>query len=70
MIGVMLMQNGGVIKKTWIIFVTCFTDRATNNLDYAEDVNNCDKHEDFKVLTKGGSLLSYEHFTFECACEQ
>ena len=52
MIGVMLMQNGGVIKKTWIIFVTCFTDRATNNLDYAEDVNNCDKHEDFKVLTK------------------
>ena len=28
MIGVMLMKNGNVIKKTWILLNTFFTDRV------------------------------------------
>ena len=50
MIGVILMQNGNVIKKTWILLDTCSTDSAPNNLDYVEDVKNCDKHEELIVL--------------------
>ena len=41
MIGFMLMKNGDVIKKIWIILDTCSTDRVKNSLDYVDDVNNC-----------------------------
>ena len=40
MIGVILMQNGNAINKTWILLDTCSTDSVTNNLDYVEDVKN------------------------------
>ena len=51
MIGVMLMQNGNVIKKTWIILYNFSTDIVTNSLDYVEYGNNCAKVEDITVLT-------------------
>ena len=56
-IGVMLIKNGGVIKKTWILLDTCSTYSVTNNLDYVEDVKNCAKDEELTVLTNEGSLL-------------
>ena len=46
-----------MIKEACIILETCSTDRVTNNLDYFEDVNNCTKDKEIKVLTNGGSLL-------------
>ena len=36
---------------------TFSTDSVRNNLDYVEDVNNCAKHEELKVLTNGASLI-------------
>ena len=56
-IGVMLMQNGDVIKKTWILLDTCSTDSVTKHLDYVEDVNTYAKHKELIVLMNGGSLL-------------
>ena len=53
MIVVMMMQNSDVIKKTWILLDTCYTDRVTNNLDFVEDVNICAKHKELKVLING-----------------
>ena len=49
-IGVMLIKNGGVIKKTWILLDTCSTYSVTNNLDYVEDANNYDKDEELTVF--------------------
>ena len=57
MLGVMLIKNDNVIKKTWIILDTFSTDTMTNNLGYVEDVMNCKKYEELTVLTNGGSLL-------------
>ena len=57
MVGGMLIQNGNLIKKTWITFDGCSTYSVTKQLDYVEDVNNCAKHEELRVLTNGGSLL-------------
>ena len=37
-VGVMLMKTGNMIKKTWIILDTCYTESVTNNLDYVEYV--------------------------------
>ena len=56
-IGVIMMQNGDVIKKIWIILDTFSTDTMTNNLGYVEDVMNCKKYEELTVLMNGGSLL-------------
>ena len=56
----MMMQNGDVIKKTWIILDDLYKDRVTNNLGYVEDVNNCAKHEEIIVLMNGGSLMFYQ----------
>ena len=53
----MMMQNGDVIKKTWIILDDLYKDRVTNNLGYVEDVNNCAKHKKLTVLTDGVSIL-------------
>ena len=44
-IGVILMQNGEVIKKTWILLHTCSIDSVANNLNYVEDVNNYARHK-------------------------
>ena len=41
----------------WTILGTCSIDSGTNNLEYVEDVKNCDKNEELTVLTIGGSLL-------------
>ena len=57
MIGVMLMQNGHVIKKTWILLDTCSTNIMTNNLDYIEFMKNWAKHKELTVLTNVVSLL-------------
>ena len=57
MIGVMLMQNGDVIKKIWKLFDTCYTDSVTNNLDYVEDVKNFPKHKELTLLSNGGSII-------------
>ena len=57
MIRVMLMQNGDVINKTWIILGNCSTDIMKNNLYYVEDVNNCTKYKELTILKNGGSLL-------------
>ena len=56
-IGVMMMQNGDVIKKVWILLDTCSTDRVAKNLDYAEDVKNCTKDKDITLLMNGVSLI-------------
>ena len=50
MIGVMLIQNGAVIKRTWILLNTCSIDSVTKNLDYVGDVNNFAEDEDITVL--------------------
>ena len=54
MIGVMLMQNGNVINKTWIILDTCSKYSEKNNLYYVEDVHDFAKDKDITVLTNGG----------------
>ena len=53
----MMMQNGNVINKTWIILDTWSTDSVKNNLDYVEDTKNCAKHEELTALKNGGPLL-------------
>ena len=53
----MLIQNGYVIKKKWVLLDTCFIDSVTNNLDYVEDAKNCAKHKELTVLANRGSLL-------------
>ena len=53
MIGVMLMKNGDVIRKMWILLDTCSTDNVEKNLDYVADVINCAKHEELTILTNG-----------------
>ena len=50
------MQNGKVIKKTWILLDTCSTDSLTYNLDYVKYVNNFAKHKELTVLTNVRSL--------------
>ena len=45
MIVVMLIQNGYVKKKTWIIFVNLLQRQREKKLDYVEDANNCAKQE-------------------------
>ena len=57
MIGVMLMQYGDMIKKTWILLDSCSTNSVTNHVDYVEDVNNCDEEKVLTVLMNGGSIL-------------
>ena len=57
MIGVMLMQNGDVIIKTWILLDTCSTDSMTKNLDYVGYIENCTKDKEIKVLINGGLIL-------------
>ena len=57
MIGFMMMKNGCVINKTWIILDILSIDSVTNNLDYVEDVKNCVKHKELTVLTNGVSLI-------------
>ena len=57
MIGAMFMQNGDVVKKTWILLETFSTDSVTNNLDYVEDVKNFTKDKYLTVSTNGGLLL-------------
>ena len=57
MIGVMLIQNGDMISKTWILLDNCYTDSVTKKLDCIEDVKNCDKNEGLTVLTNRVSLL-------------
>ena len=56
-IGFMVMQNGNVIKKTWILLDTCYTDSVTKHLDHVEDVNNGDKDKEITVLIHGGLLI-------------
>ena len=56
-IGVKLMQNGDVIKKTCLLLDTCSTDSATKNLDYVEDVKNCVKREELTVMMNEVSLI-------------
>ena len=34
----MMIKNGDLIRKTWILLDTLSTDSVTNNLDYVEDV--------------------------------
>ena len=53
----MLMKNGDIIKKIWIILNTCSTYSVTNNLDYVEDVKNREKQKELTVLTNGVSPL-------------
>ena len=55
MIRVMLMQNGDVNIKTWVLLNTCSIDSVTNNLDYVEDVKNFSKDEELTVLKMEGS---------------
>ena len=57
MIGVMLIQNYDVINKTWTLLDTFSTDSVTKKFYSVEDVKNCAKHEELKVLTNGVSLL-------------
>ena len=57
MIGVMLIHNVDVIKKTLIILDNCSIDRVTKQLDYVKDVKNCTKYEEVTLLTNVGSLL-------------
>ena len=57
------MQNGNVIKKTWIILDTCSIDSVTKNLDYVEDVNNCTKNKELTILTNVGPQLFYQKGT-------
>ena len=59
-IGVMLMQNGDMMKKTRILLDTFSTDSVTNKLYYVEDVNNFAKHEELTVLANGISPLFYQ----------
>ena len=66
MIGVMLIHNDDVIKKTWIILDNCSIDSMAKNWDCVEEVKNCTKDEEVTVLTNGGSLIfdSKERLTF------
>ena len=53
MIGVILRENDDMIKKTWILLDTFYTDSGTNNLDYVEDTNNCTKDKEVTVFMDG-----------------
>ena len=57
MIGFIMMQNGDVIQKTWILLDTYSIDSMKNNLVYVEYMKNCDKDEELTVLTNGGLLF-------------
>ena len=57
MIGFMMMKNGCVINKTWIILDILSIDSVTNNLDYVEDVKYCDKHKILTVLANRGLII-------------
>ena len=57
MIGVILRENDDMIKKTWILLDTCYTDSVTKHLDHVEDVNNGDKDKEITVLIHGGLLI-------------
>ena len=46
-----MIQNFDMIKKTWMLLDTCYTDSVTNNLDYVEYAKNCAKDEDLPVFT-------------------
>ena len=40
MMGVILIQNGDMIKKIWKLLNTCFPDRVRNNLDHVENFSD------------------------------
>ena len=51
------MQNGDMIKKSWLLYNTCSAENVTKQLDYVEYVNNCTKDKEITVLTNEGLLL-------------
>ena len=55
-----MIQNFDMIKKTWMLLDTCYTDIIADNFDYFECVNNYAKDEDLTVLKNGGSLI-FDH---------
>ena len=55
MIGVMLIQDGNIIRKTWILLDILSTDSTTKKLDNVEDVKNFSKDKELTVLKMEGS---------------
>ena len=73
MIGVMMIQNGYVIKKIWILVETSSTD-TIKKLYCVSDVKNCARHRELIVFMNRGLLIFYRKghlnfFTFECTRE-